>query len=108
MELPNVIRPYPLLNPERKKLKVVEAGGGQVSPSKHIDTNGQTFTKAKRIRDAINKVPGARATGFGEFVGFHIEAQGITEMIKKLQQIDIPEFKTQSKLVCDGDPVRIN
>lgn len=107
MELPNVIRLYPLLEPERKKLKVVEAGGGQVSSSKHIDTNGQTFTKAKRIRDAINNIPGVRAVGQGEFVGFHAEANSISEMVTKLNQILTSGHTGITKSVCDGDPVRI-
>lgn len=76
-------------------------------PRPVVGETRQRIMRAEEVRALINQIPGARATGFGEFVGFHIEAQGITEMIQKLQRIAIPEFKTQSKTMCDGEPVRI-
>lgn len=62
---------------------------------------------ADEVRALINQIPGARATGWGNMVGFHIEASSIQEMIQKLTQLirfyDLPPTKT----ICDGEPVRI-
>lgn len=67
----------------------------------------QQIMRAEEVRALINRIPGTRATGFGEFVGFHIEANSMQELISRLNMLPSPLVIRIQKWITDGEPVRI-